>query len=414
MPDAVADRAMEPDVVQQKRLRVVERREHAGDFIGDGGQVGVGRAIGGEAGDADFERAPRLEHLAPREPVERREKTERLAVEHGRPVGDERAGAVTDDDDAFGGERLQPGADAGAADADGADELALGRQPLAAAEVPAHDEAAHVLGHELGGQPRVLDRPAALGRAEMSYQFGPDDSGRDAAEIKRRSRAFCIANRRSGELSRNRENKRLLDIQSKRRSYCATIERRRTARDRILAPCLRPRWNRFQPVVGPLRVATLPRAIAFASVGARPQHDPATQEDPMPYTRREAGKLALTALPAVAFLRGATPAFARAQKPNSKFAGVLVGLNVPYNFGMQSEWPADRILKAVVDLGVSGLELRAQPIEIFAGARQGARLPDRHAARHDTDARTAGRTQAGGGGPDEVAARRRRWRRCAS
>jgi sugar phosphate isomerase/epimerase len=88
----------------------------------------------------------------------------------------------------------------------------------------------------------------------------------------------------------------------------------------------------------------------------------------MPYSRREAGKLALAALPAVAFLRGATPAFARAQKPNSKFAGVLVGLNVPYNFGTQSEWPADRILKAVVDLGVSGLELRAQPIEIFAGA----------------------------------------------
>ena len=88
----------------------------------------------------------------------------------------------------------------------------------------------------------------------------------------------------------------------------------------------------------------------------------------MPYTRREAGKLALSVLPAAAFLHGATPAFARWQKPNSKFAGVQVGLNVPYNFGNQSEWPADRILKATTDLGVSGLELRAQPIEIFAGA----------------------------------------------
>jgi sugar phosphate isomerase/epimerase len=88
----------------------------------------------------------------------------------------------------------------------------------------------------------------------------------------------------------------------------------------------------------------------------------------MPYTRREAGKLALSALPAIILLPGATPALTRRQKPNSKFAGVQVGLNVPYNFGNQSEWPAERILKAVTDLGVSGVELRAQPIEIFAGA----------------------------------------------
>jgi sugar phosphate isomerase/epimerase len=110
----------------------------------------------------------------------------------------------------------------------------------------------------------------------------------------------------------------------------------------------------------------------------------------MPYTRREAGKLALSALPAIVLLPGATPAVR--QKPNSKWAGVQVGLNVPYNFGNQSEWPAERILKAVADLGVSGVELRAQPIEIFAGAakdwvyppttpRGQTQTPDQAAAR---------------------------------
>ena len=85
------------------------------------------------------------------------------------------------------------------------------------------------------------------------------------------------------------------------------------------------------------------------------------------YTRRELGKLALATLPVAGFLPKLTAAGAW-QKPNSKVSGVLIGLNVPYNFGNQAEWPADRILKAVIDLGVSGLELRAQPIEIFAGA----------------------------------------------
>ena len=56
------------------------------------------------------------------------------------------------------------------------------------------------------------------------------------------------------------------------------------------------------------------------------------------YTRREFAKLALTALPAagllssVTSLRAAeTPATAGG-KPNSKVAGVQIGLNVPYSF----------------------------------------------------------------------------------
>src|SRR5262245_37827201 len=89
----------------------------------------------------------------------------------------------------------------------------------------------------------------------------------------------------------------------------------------------------------------------------------------MLYTRRELGKMALATIPAASLWPSSVEALTRSlQKPNSKWAGVQVGMNVPYNFGTQSEWPADAILKAMIDLGVSGAELRAQPIEIFAGA----------------------------------------------
>ena len=107
-----------------------------GDLIGDRGQVGVGRAIGGESRDADFERAPRFEHLAAREPMERREETERFTVEDRRAVGDEGAGTVPNDDHTLGGERLEPGADGRATDAEGSDQFTFGRQ--AAARAGAH------------------------------------------------------------------------------------------------------------------------------------------------------------------------------------------------------------------------------------------------------------------------------------
>jgi sugar phosphate isomerase/epimerase len=95
----------------------------------------------------------------------------------------------------------------------------------------------------------------------------------------------------------------------------------------------------------------------------------------MRYSRRELGKLALAALPAAALRPLGASAAQASAKPNSKWAGVHVGMNVPYNFGNQSEWPAEEILKAIVTLGVSGLEMRAQPIEIFAGAAKGLVYP---------------------------------------
>ena len=56
-----------------------------------------------------------------------------------------------------------------------------------------------------------------------------------------------------------------------------------------------------------------------------------------------------------------------AAKPNSKFAGVQIGMNVPYSFG-KPEMTGEEILKNSVQLGLSALELRTQSVEIFMGA----------------------------------------------
>jgi sugar phosphate isomerase/epimerase len=74
------------------------------------------------------------------------------------------------------------------------------------------------------------------------------------------------------------------------------------------------------------------------------------------YTRRELGKLALAAVPGAAFL----------QKPTSRIAGVQIGLNVPYSFGSNT-LSGEETLQRCVQLGVSGVELRSQPVEAFLG-----------------------------------------------
>ena len=100
----------------------------------------------------------------------------------------------------------------------------------------------------------------------------------------------------------------------------------------------------------------------------------------MRYTRRELGRMALAAIPAAGIV--GTPAlFARQAKPNSKVRGVTIGMNVPYNFGpgpntppRGAAWgsgrdaPVDEIIQNCVTLGVSGVELRTQPVESFLGA----------------------------------------------
>ena len=123
------------------------------------------------------------------------------------------------------------------------------------------------------------------------------------------------------------------------------------------------------------------------------------------YTRRELGKLALTALPAAHLLQ---PSRAMAQKPNSKVRGVTIGMNVPYNFGGRSA-PIDEIVEKCVQLGISGVELRTQPVEAALG------LPDATVAA----AAPGGGRNAKPPTPEQDAARKaaaddiRKWRLAA-
>ncbi|MCC7342119.1 MAG: sugar phosphate isomerase/epimerase [Bryobacterales bacterium] len=77
----------------------------------------------------------------------------------------------------------------------------------------------------------------------------------------------------------------------------------------------------------------------------------------MKYTRRELGALILAGIVPIRLLA----------KPNSKFGGVQVGINAPYSFGNMSEG-VDSILKDLLDLNLSAVELRSQPIEQSFGA----------------------------------------------
>ena len=92
-------------------------------------------------------------------------------------------------------------------------------------------------------------------------------------------------------------------------------------------------------------------------------------------TRRELGKLMLT-VPAAGWLSRDVLAAMQAAKPNSKWAGVQVGLNVPYNYGTRT-MPVDEVIDRTVKLGVSAVELRSQPIELFMGAPMDVLEPGR-------------------------------------
>jgi hypothetical protein len=86
----------------------------------------------------------------------------------------------------------------------------------------------------------------------------------------------------------------------------------------------------------------------------------------MLYNRREAAKLGLSALGLLTPIGFSQSAFSQS-KPNSKWAGVQVGLNVPYNFGGRT-MNAGEIIERCVRLGVNALELRSQPVEEFLGS----------------------------------------------
>ena len=91
----------------------------------------------------------------------------------------------------------------------------------------------------------------------------------------------------------------------------------------------------------------------------------------MSFTRRQFGRVALAGAPAIgALLRGNLAAAAVGQAPPklSQWAGVRVGLNVPYSLGTGNNIAAEDLLKRVVEVGVGSLELRAQPVEHFLGS----------------------------------------------
>src|SRR5262249_44282612 len=99
----------------------------------------------------------------------------------------------------------------------------------------------------------------------------------------------------------------------------------------------------------------------------------------MNFTRRDLGKLALASLPAASLLA----------KPNSKFGGVQIGINVPYSYKNMA-MNGDEILERTVQLGFSAVELLLQPVEAFLGVppelvpQRGGRgqlTPEQEAAR---------------------------------
>lgn len=126
----------------------------------------------------------------------------------------------------------------------------------------------------------------------------------------------------------------------------------------------------------------------------------------MSYSRRDFAKLALAALPAAGALSLLNSASAAENaksrgKPNSKVAGVQLGLNVPYSFSNPT-MSGDEILAHCQQLNVSAVELRAQPVEAFLGVP--ANLISTKAAA------------TGGKGPvsPSTAEELRKWRRSVS
>jgi sugar phosphate isomerase/epimerase len=122
----------------------------------------------------------------------------------------------------------------------------------------------------------------------------------------------------------------------------------------------------------------------------------------MTYTRRELGKLMLT-LPAAGLLP--RDAFAVFQpKPSSTWAGVQVGMNVPYNYGSR-DMPGDETLAKTVQLGISAVELRSQPVELWMGAPSG----NGRGKAEQTAAAEQLRAWRLKAQPDKAAAFRKKW-----
>lgn len=98
----------------------------------------------------------------------------------------------------------------------------------------------------------------------------------------------------------------------------------------------------------------------------------------MRYTRRQLLKLGLGSVPLTYALANRTPLLAAGAttsvtaKPNSKFNGVQIGIIAPYSFrGLPGT--VEDLLRHLVELGISAVELQNDPVERFAGAPGGGR-----------------------------------------
>ena len=96
----------------------------------------------------------------------------------------------------------------------------------------------------------------------------------------------------------------------------------------------------------------------------------------MNYTRRDIGRIALASLSAGTL----------AAKPNSKFAGVQIGIIISPVLFKDMPLPADEILKNLVQLGINAVEIQDVRVESFAGAPtspriQGRATPEQQEAR---------------------------------
>ena len=92
----------------------------------------------------------------------------------------------------------------------------------------------------------------------------------------------------------------------------------------------------------------------------------------MQYTRRELGRLAVTALPAATLLDHPFKALAQTGKPSSVIKGVHIG-TITYSYRSLPDQSAEATLRYITESGISEIELMAGPAESFAGAPRGGR-----------------------------------------
>src|ERR1700752_1081537 len=100
---------MKFEIVHEKLLRIVERREHVSDLLGHVGELLPGRVLGSESGGAHFQYRSGFKHVLETETVKLRQQTQWLTVECRRSVDDKGAGSLSRLQHTHRGQRTQSG-----------------------------------------------------------------------------------------------------------------------------------------------------------------------------------------------------------------------------------------------------------------------------------------------------------------